>query len=100
MTTSTAEAVPAAARATRTDIGTEKPTTRTRRTRGSRKGRCNALWTREHCSQLNTCSSALDLVPQIQSRVPGLSSAPNLTNQNSTLFRPTRAGLSESHGCC
>jgi hypothetical protein len=33
MTTSTAEPVPAAARATRTDNGTEKPTTRTRRTR-------------------------------------------------------------------
>ena len=32
MTTSTAETVPAAARANRTDSGTEKPTTRTRRT--------------------------------------------------------------------
>jgi hypothetical protein len=35
MTTSTAETVPATARATRTDSGTEKPTTRTRRTRTS-----------------------------------------------------------------
>ncbi len=35
MTTSTAETVPAAARATRTDSGTEKPTTRTRRTRAN-----------------------------------------------------------------
>ena len=35
MTTSTAETVPAAARATRTDSATEKPTTRTRRTRAN-----------------------------------------------------------------
>lgn len=35
MTTSTAETVPAAARATRTDNGTEKPTTRTRRSRAN-----------------------------------------------------------------
>jgi len=35
MTASTAETVPAAARATRTDSATEKPTTRTRRTRAN-----------------------------------------------------------------
>ena len=43
MITSTAETVPAAARATRTDGGTEKPTTRTRRPRtdaGEEDGGC------------------------------------------------------------
>ena len=43
MTTNTGETVPAAARATRTDSGTEKPTTRTRRTRtnaGEEDGGC------------------------------------------------------------
>ncbi len=43
MTTSTAETVPAGARATRTESGTEKPTTRTRRARanaGDEDGGC------------------------------------------------------------
>ena len=52
MTPSTAETVPAAARANRTDSGTEKPTTRTRRT-SANAGEEDSGWARYFLAKAN-----------------------------------------------